>query len=51
MSDGPVALLPRRVPDLYFYAGLLEGDCFGCELDADGGFGLMGEFIFFEARE
>ena len=42
MSDGSVAFLAGGVPYLYFYLFAVEVDCFGCEFDSDGGFGLEG---------
>lgn len=44
-SDGPVAFLPCRVPDLGFDGLGIDLDGAGCELDTDGGFAVKIEFI------
>ena len=46
-----VTLLTSCIPDLYFYFFVIEVDCFGCEFDSDGGFGLEGELVLLEAGE
>ena len=51
MGDGPVAFLASCIPDLYFGAFVVEHDCFGGKLHADGGLGVLGELVLFEAGE
>jgi hypothetical protein len=48
LSDGSIPFLSGCVPDLHFDFAAFEIDCFGGEFDADGGFGIIGKFVFFE---
>lgn len=51
VSDCPIPLLARSVPDLDLDSLTIQGYRFGGKLDPDGGFGLMRKLVLFELRQ
>ena len=50
-GDGPVALQPRRVPDLSFDGEVIQLNCPRAELHTDGCAAVVSELIFGEAGQ